>query len=249
MRDKVGAQTPEQVIKFFNFLVYGDPGTGKTTLAGTAQDHKETSPVLILDSEGGTASLRGKAIDVVPIRRILPTKEEPNNSLMGIYKLLEADPGYYKTIVIDSLTELQKQDMQDIMTELVTRRKDLDPDVPSQREWGKSIQHTRNIVRKFRDLPYHVIFTALAASKSDSEGTMEIFPSFPGKLAGEVPGFLDVVGYLHTREEKGVIERRLQVQPTRRVKAKDRLGIGGPVIVNPTIPEIWNAIKSTNTGA
>jgi phage nucleotide-binding protein len=241
MRERVGAQTPAQVVKHFNFLVYGDPGTGKTTLLSTAQEHPDTSPVLLIDVEGGTATVRHKEIDVVSVRSV--------DQLMEIYNELRKDPGHYKTIGIDSLTELQKLDMNDIMVDLIKRRPDLDPDVPSQREWGKSIQHTRNIVRRFRDLPYHVVFTALAKTEVDSDGTREILPNFPGKLAGEIPGFLDVVGWLNVVEEKGVFERRLQVQPTRRVKAKDRLGIGGPTLVNPTISMIWENIKLSNTNS
>lgn len=164
-------------------------------------------------------------------------------------KLINDKSGYYKTVVIDSLTELQKLDMRTIMQEQYSRKPDTtDVDVPSQREWGKNGERIRRIVRAFRDLPLNTIMTALAASEKDEgSGVVSFYPMLPGKMRAEVPGYFDIVGYLSAAEERNgeVIVRRLQLAKTRRVIAKDRTDSLGNLLENPTIPEMWDIIHKT----
>lgn len=224
-------------------LIYGEPGAGKTYLCGTAQDSEYTSPILILDVEGGTLTLRErKDVDVVQVRSIA--------QIVEVHKMLvEENNGYYKTVIIDSLTELQKLDMRDIMREVVQKRPDLDPDVPSQREWGKSGEHIRRIVRAFRDIEANTIMTALMVADKDENNAVTYLPSLPGKLRAEVPGFLDIVGYLHASVDNEETTRKLQLAKTRRVTAKDRTSKLGDVVENPTIPHLWNLIHDNDKGA
>jgi hypothetical protein len=117
-----------------------------------------------------------------------------------------------------------------------------DIDVPSQREWGKSLEHTRAIVRAFRDLPCNTILTALAADKSEDGKVIEIFPSLPGKARNEIPGFMDIVGYYYAQQQGPTTVRRLQLAKTRKVSAKDRTGMLGEMMEEPTIPAIFDAV-------
>lgn len=243
IRDDLGVMSPDQ-IEFLNLLVYGEPGAGKTYLAGTAQDHPKTSPMLVLDVEGGTTTLRHRSdIDVIQVRSMQQVIDIHN-------KLYVENNGYYKTVVIDSLTELQKLDMFDIMKELTDRRPDRDPDVPDVREWGKTGVHMRTIVRAFRDLPMNTILTALADPQKDSTGVVTLYPSVPGKMRTELAGFFDVVGYLYTNpgEEEGTIQRIIQVVGTQRVIAKDRTATLGLYLQDPSIPQMFDLIHGNGKG-
>lgn len=240
LREKLDVKSPAEAITFLNMLVYGEPGAGKTYLAATAQDSPHTTPVLFLDVEGGTTTIRKrKDVDVKRINSI--------TELVEVHKLLhDENDGYYKTVVIDSLTELQKLDMRDIMREVVQRRPDLDPDVPSMREWGKSAEHVRRIVRGFRDLQCNTIMTALSNIERDENGVVTYTPSLPGKLKMEIPGFMDIVGYLSSTIENDETIRRIQFAKSRRVIAKDRTSALEAVVDFPTIPLLWEAINASS---
>ena len=238
IRAKLEVRPPSEVILYLNLLVYGEPGVGKTYMAATAQDSPHTTPVLFLDVEGGTTTIRKrKDVDVKRINSI--------DELVAVHKLLhDENDGYYKTVVIDSLTELQKLDMRDIMREVSQRRPDLDPDVPSMREWGKSAEHVRRIVRGFRDLPMNSVMTALSTVERDENGVVTYSPSLPGKLKMEIPGFMDIVGYLSAQIENEETIRRIQFAKSRRVIAKDRTDSLPATMDYPTIPLLWESITA-----
>jgi phage nucleotide-binding protein len=224
-------------------LVYGDPGAGKTWLAGTADDDPRTSPVLYLDCEGGVTTIRHRReIDVVPVRSI-PQLEDIYNKL---YHSIDQETNsiQYRTVVIDPVTELADLDMRTIMkAAYASKPETVDIDVPSPREWGKNRNHIRLIVRAFRDLPCHLIITAHANKKEEENQPTKYFPGFAGKLATEIPGFMDIVGYLYAESKTGTVQRKMQVQGTRRIQAKDRTSRLGAVVTDPTIPMLWDMIS------
>jgi KaiC/GvpD/RAD55 family RecA-like ATPase len=183
---------------YINMLVYGESGTGKTTLAGSSDACPALRPALIVDFEGGTESLV-RAYPEVDQVRVTTWKE-----MQAVYDELLLDKHGYSTVILDSLTEIQKFNMYSIMEELLERKPEMDPDVPSMREWGKNLEQMRKFVRAFRDLPMHSIFTALVKQdRNDRTGMVTTLPSLSGKLAGEVAAFLDIVGYLYVKPVQG----------------------------------------------
>lgn len=243
LRDELGAVSAPQASGYFNLLIYGDSGVGKTHFAGTADDDERTSPLLFLDCEGGTATIRHKPeIDVVEIRSMDKLQEVQNKLVMN--------PGYYKTIAVDSLTELQKIDMAEIMRKVMQspQGRNREEEVPSQREYLISQAHIRMTIRSFRDLEANVIFTALARTDQDvSDLSVATRPNLPNKQASEAPQFFDMVGYYYADIKGGEVVRKLQLQGTKKVKAKDRLIGGKPVIDNPTIPLIWSLLNDASS--
>lgn len=243
LRDALQVVAPGELIEHLNLLVYGEAGAGKTHLAGTAADDPRTSPVLFLDVEGGITTLRKKSqIDVVSVRSIQQVEDVYNK----LYSSIKDGKMYYKTVVAaDSLTELADLDMRTIMKQAYNANPDrVDVDVPSPREWGKNRAHIRAIVRGFRDLPCHVIFTAQLGTLQEEGQPNKNHPGFAGKLKTEVPGFCDIVGFLRVDNSQGVIERTLQIQGTKRVVAKDRTSALGDILTDPTIPMMWDLVSS-----
>lgn len=228
-------------------MIYGEPGVGKTWLLGTAQDHKVTSPLLIIDLDGGVQTLRHREdIDVVQVRSW--------RQLVGVYQdLFNAIPSDgkkfpYGTIGIDTLSEIQQLDLAEIMGAFAKINDKIDADVPDQRGYGKSSAHMRRIVRAFRDLPCNVIFNCHSQSERDNNMKLINHPKLVGKLRIDIPGFLDIVGYYSAVSEGGEIERRLQFQKTDTTIAKDRTSAFDAVEINPTIPSLWDKLQDSNKG-
>jgi phage nucleotide-binding protein len=227
---------------YMNILFYGDPGVGKTRLAGTADDVPEMRKVLFVDLEGGTLTLThsNPNVDIV---RVSSWKE-----MQAVYDALYAGNHDYSTVVLDSLTEIQKFNMYQIMLDLVDFNEDRDPDVPGMREWGKNLEQMRKFVRAFRDLPMHTIFTALMKNDKDKKtGLSQRKPYLAGKLADEVAGFLDIVCYMYIKEVDDESLRLLLTSATSEIVAKDRTGKLPKVLIDPALMDLLGFINGTKT--
>lgn len=228
-------ESVSETMDYLNFLIYGDPGAGKTVLAGSSDMVEAMAPVLFIDVEGGTFSIRERnpGVDVVRVKSW--------SDMQKVYDALYKGDHDYKTAVLDSLTEIQKFSMYNIMRDLIRDDPDRDPDIPSMREWGKNIEQIRLLVRAFRDLPMNSIFTALAKEDKDPKtGKMKTRPSLSGKLANEVAGFLDIVGYLYTKPVDGNYHRMLLTQPTDQFVAKDRSDNFPQILQDPTMSMVYD---------
>jgi len=225
-----------------NMLIYGESGSGKTTLAGSADEVPEMRKVLILDIEGGVLSLKSRYPNVDSVRI------KSWDDMQRVYdELYEGNHGY-NTIVVDSLTELQKMSMDEVMRKLVAQHEERDADVPGIREWNINIEQTRKFVRAFRDLPVTTIFTTLSkVDVNKRTGNSRTKPSLAGKVADEVAGFLDIVSYLYTKEVDGEQQRILLCGATQDNVAKDRTDKLSQVIQKPTMAIIWKAIKEISS--
>ena len=224
----------------FNLLIYGKSGVGKTRLAGSAHAVPEMKRVLYIDIEGGVLTLR-KEFPGVERLRITAWKE-----MQAVYDALYAGGHGFSTVILDSLTEIQKFNMNEIMLKLIEGKDERDMDVPSLREWGKNLEQTRRFVRAFRDLPLNVIFTALEREDKDRAGRPLKLPSLSGKMAGEVAAFLDIVLYYNIKEvtEDGEPKqvRVLQSAATESTVAKDRSGLLPPILVDPDMEQLYDII-------
>jgi len=242
---------------YLNMLIYGAPGSGKTTLAATAQDVPEMQNVLYIDVESGSLSIAHRSdIDVVRIYNYAQFSKVheflrlhcqyrdagDDGKLAGLAEAVGAEPKPYNTVVIDSLTEIQKQVMYMLLgIEVGHAQLDLIPETPEFREWGQSAEMMRLLVRSFRDLPMNVIFVCAEQEVENERKQLLRRPALPGKLGTEIMGFLDVVGYLATAHgEDGDLRRRLYITPGRTFQAKHRFSqavVG--YFDDPTMAQVW----------
>lgn len=226
---RIGAEPVEEYAEFFSFLPYGESGIGKTHLIGTAADHPLLTPVLLLDLEGGRRTLRGvHGIEYVRVKKI--------SQLVSIQnELFKADGAHYGLVALDSVSETEDIDLREIMKIVKKADQERDIEVPAPREWGINRWHMRDIVRSFRDLPVHTIFTALDLHEKKEGQRLKIKPNLPGKQGAEIPGFTDIVGYYRKEGNK----RKLQLMGTETVLAKTRFSELGNQLIDDQINMAW----------
>jgi hypothetical protein len=221
--------------QFLKALVFGPHGNGKTRFLGTADDDERTKPMLFLDMEGGTQTLVGRDTDMVQVRDWADFNEA--------YAFLASGTSGYKSVAIDSISEVQIEGMLAIL-EKDTKRPD--EDAMGQSEWGIILVQMRRFVRSFKDLPMHVFMTALAKdSVTPRVGAVKI-PLLQGSFSNELPGIMDVIGYLALEDlENGGTQRTLLLHsfPKFSVKCRTPWGANVPAeIPDPTVGKLLDAL-------
>lgn len=234
---------------WLNMLFYGESGVGKTTLAGSADAVPAMHPVIVIDIEGGSESLKHSYPNVEVLR--IKTWQQMQDVYNELYDQAKRGQRDFNTVSLDSLNEIQKFSMESIMQKLLVEHPERDIDVPSMREWGKNLEQMRRLVRGFRDLEMHTIFTCLAESQRDEmTGLMHTYPLLTGKFKQEVAALLDVVGFYYMKQfgvgDNIEMKRLLLTQRTDSQVAKDRTGKLPMVIEAPTMEKIYKLMQIQN---
>lgn len=230
-------------IPTINALIYGESSVGKTTLAGGADGVPEMRRVLFVDIEKGDLSLRKTDYrpDVVKVSKW--------QEIQRLHSALLADAGNpdarYKTVVIDSLSEVQDLCIKDIMA----NEPEGEFTTPEWKHWNQNQVRMLRMLRMFRDLPMNVIFTSLVKeAKNEKTGVVKLLPDLPGKLAGKVPAIFDNVFYYYMKEvtigegdkKKRVNKRLLMTTMTPTIIAKNRGSDSLPQVIE--VPPVSEAV-------
>tara|TARA_Y100000593_G_C4153546_1_gene258292 strand:- start:209 stop:691 length:483 start_codon:yes stop_codon:yes gene_type:complete len=135
--------------------------------------------------------------------------------------MLENGTLEYDTVCLDSITE-----MSEILLSQ-EKAKSKDP----RRAYGEVIEVMIKTMRRFRDLPIHVVFIAKQARERDeATGMFHYQPMMVGaKLPTQIPYFFDEVLVLRTfddetKEGNKIVSRWFQTRVGQNYIAKDRSG-------------------------
>lgn len=243
------------------FFLYGDQGIGKTTMAATANGHPLMKDVLFIGCEPGTLSISDESIIGCPKPTVMDFEDFDN--LGDLLWFLRNEKHNFKTLVLDTFSELQKKAMDRWLLEKwereekkakaagqeVVHKNDTLDDVFLE-DYGKNTQFMRRLGRHLRDLPMHVILTAHARKETGKD----VMPSLTPALAESICSFMDVVGFMYmglsdpnNKESEPV--RKIQTSKIPGYMTKDRSPgqrLGG-VTINPTMPMLLDKIIGTES--
>lgn len=227
-------------------LIYGPPKHGKTVFLGSGVLDKRTSPMAILDFEGGVLDVleglpggpNGPDWYHIPIS----SWEDFNVA----YERLQKNEEGFKAVAIDSLSEVHVFALMNLLDDPGNRRDARDRDLIHQQDYGKAMVQMRRLTRSFRDLPMHVFYTAHHKEEVDSKEGLVKMVNLSGKLATEIPGMMSLVGYLAlTQDDEGKTHRVLLLQNYARIRTGVRTawGVESPdEIEDPTITSVLDAL-------
>lgn len=254
-----GQQSLDEMEEFLNILYYGESGSGKTS-AAAAMAH--LGIVYLVDAESGAKAkpLRGLGI---PTENIRPIKVSGYQDLDKFYWFLKQEledqpAGSIAGVVFDSITEIHDQLIRaqvDVRhgkaLKKVTNKAGVQIQEVDDNEFQVELQdrgivteQLRTLTRRFRDLPCHTAWVALAKREVDPNGEGVVYlPLLPPKFGGQLRGFVDVVGYMVKVPEVEDASGYLGVfRDTGRFKGKDRLGALPPVMADPALHRVVSVI-------
>jgi hypothetical protein len=216
----------EDYTECINLMIYGDPGVGKTVVAGTAKKG------LILATEKGTvaAARQGSNAKVWNAVRKWHAVED---CYEWLYDNVEKKGFPFDWVAIDTITEMQNLALRYIVDTRVTegKAKNLNPYRTELQEYGEMHEMFKDYVGKFNDLPINTLWLAEAMQVEDEEGQEFRLPSIQGKgyqMAMWTAAQMHAYGYMHMRDVQHPETKRtrqmrsIQWQASKEVRAKDR---------------------------
>jgi|SRR5215831_4294808 len=131
----------KQVTRARSWAFYGRSGSGKTTLAATFP-----RPILVLDiRDHGTDSIADQEdIDVFDVNSM--------DDLEMAYYSLREQPKRYKTVILDTVTQLQQIFMEEVMTRKKQRGRVGEWGSMSRREFGDVSALMKDWINDYRNL-------------------------------------------------------------------------------------------------
>lgn len=184
-----------EVERTASYAIYGRAGSGKTTLASTFP-----KPLLLLD-------IRDKGTDsIADVKGVSVLEIESLDDIEDIYYYLRDNPKKYKTLVFDTVTEMQKIVMKSVVTSKSKKKVDEsrigDWGSMARRDWGDVAGIMNKWIADFRDLPMEVVFLAQERVKNvddeeegeDNQLTPEVGPAVMPSIATTLNAAVNVIG-------------------------------------------------------
>jgi hypothetical protein len=197
--------------EFWNIIIYGDSGAGKTVLAGSLPGR-----VLFLAGEPGYISAaRMGGLAPGTKARLIP---DTATATAAILSLEGGGASNYDWIVVDGFTTMGVKFLLGYAAEAFDANpaKRAHRNLPDKPDYYNTQNFMRGWASRFVDLPCNVLFTGHAMRPEDENGETLVYPAIQGKgyeVSNYIAGLMHGVWYMKT----SVIERGGEPIQTRRV--------------------------------
>lgn len=262
---RIQATQLEEEAQYLRLLVFGEPGMGKTWLGASAALDPISAPCLFIEYRSQVASLRSNPAfaEALDDGRLVILQLSEYKELNRLYSWLfqgygsnknfdDLFPEAPKTVIIDSLTELQRAEVMRIAGN-VPNKFLRDVEAPEIKHWGSILNEFTLLANLFYKLPYHVIFAGLEEVDYGSRKVGESPPISGYRLAMQGSSKRQFPAYALTVMR---LERAPRNSPafnvghTQSIKAKtkEQTGMFPTKIVGPTIPGMVKMLRGEQGG-
>lgn len=222
---------------FIKIGIHGEPGVGKSVLAGSSPK----ALILTHDADEMSSPAEwGSNAHVWPVRNLDELSEAEEY-------LRHEGCKEFEWVWIDNLTLLQEQGMDHVMETLVAAKPHRNRWVPDMHEYLVVQNHLGTMVRNIKALPMHFGWTAHVMSSEDENGKVQYIPMLQGgqgQFSQKMCGYMGVIGYMYVVRKEGKEIRQISFSKRSKFLAKSRFkGLQG-VMTDPTIPKMMDAVRS-----
>ena len=219
--------TVQNQTRWVKALIYGQAGAGKTRFCA------DSSKPFYFDWEHSTETLFHW-----PEYRDLPVKTPETIEEFKKDVLKAIDDPEVDTIIIDSITSALDYYMQSYM-----ERQNRDSNVIYEADWKYATAVFGGLFTLLSNANIHVIITGHARTERnpDTGACTWIGPDITPRLRQNLARLVNVVGYMEVIPSRlKERTRRLYLNPTSVIEAKNRLNIQETFVENPVFKEIFN---------
>jgi AAA domain-containing protein len=235
-------------VRKLTLVVHGESGVGKSFLADTTP-----GPRLVFDAEGGTRWTPSKKVQWDPKMPIPELGSDDTavvtvldlDSLYRAFQWLSQGKHPFRSVIMDSLTEVQKRTINAVSGQAI----------PQGKDWQAILNKLDNLVRAFRDLtlneikPVEVVVFICGSKEYGTAEHAVIRPMLQGQMANLLPYSVDVMAYMEVGVgAEGSLERKALFANVQGIAAKDRTGRLGVSMDNPTVPKILDLAYGPKEG-
>ena len=186
-------------------LVYGQAGSGKTTLIQTLPNP------IILSAEGGLLSIQDAGLPFIEITSMSELKEAYE------WVIGSDEAKQFESVALDSISEIAEVVLD------YEKKMAKDP----RQAYGEMQTKMAEVIRLFRDISGKNVYMSAKLEKTQDEmGRVLYAPSMPGNKTGQsLPYYFDEVLALRVeKDSEGVTQRALMCDSDGLWLAKDRSG-------------------------
>jgi hypothetical protein len=236
--DKIGSQAKLKI------LLYGDPGSMKSSLAATAPNN------LVADLEDGLIAAKFAPFGVADNVKPYPWKGFADfANLVGALSMGHEALDWVETFTVDSLSEVHRRALAEVTTrEYLQRPGSVNQYVAETEHHQENNERILRMIRALRDMNKNLILIAHATTVEPKGKPAKTYPDFSEKLANKIEGMMDVVGYCEKKmTDEGQMVQVVRFKSDDGTHCKTRIPLPAEVI-NPNMQDllrIWEESKNS----